>query len=113
MIANKRFLTTLQDSYRKQLLYRSKQRGWLEVDIILGSWASDNLSKLDKNALLKYEKLLNQDTTDIFDIIIRSKSVPKDLDKDMIRNIQDYSHNIDFSTLKKNYQIEFILVQNF
>lgn len=26
--------------YRKKLLYRSKQRGWLEVDLILGSWAN-------------------------------------------------------------------------
>lgn len=98
MITSKRFLTTFEDSYRKRLLYRSKQRGWLEVDIILGSWASDHLPKLDKNTLLKYEKILNQDTTDIF---VRSKSIPQDLDKDLIQSIQDYSHKIDFSTLKK------------
>ena len=101
MMTSKRFLTTFEDSYRKRLLYRSKQRGWLEVDIILGSWASDHLPKLDKNTLLKYEKILNQETTDIFDIIVRSKSIPQDLDKDLIESIQDYSHNIDFSTLKK------------
>jgi succinate dehydrogenase flavin-adding protein (antitoxin of CptAB toxin-antitoxin module) len=78
-----RFMMTSkrEDSYRKQLLYRSRQRGWLEVDIILGSWASDHLPKLDKNTLLKYEKILNQDTTDIF---VRSKSIPQDLDKDLI-----------------------------
>ena len=40
-------------------------------------------------------------TTDIFDIIVRSKSIPQDLDKDLIQSIQDYSHKIDFSTLKK------------
>ena len=85
-MTSKRFFTTLEDSYRKQLLYRSKQRGWLEVDIILGSWASDHLPKVDKNTLLKYEKILNQDTTDI---IVRSKSIPQDLDKDLIESIQD------------------------
>ena len=53
MVTSKRFLTTFEDSYRKRLLYRSKQRGWLEVDIILGSWASHHLPKLDKNTLLK------------------------------------------------------------
>ncbi len=78
-----RFMMTSkrEDSYRKQLLYRSRQRGWLEVDIILGSWASDHLPKLDKNTLLKYEKILNQDTTDIF---VRSKFIPQDLDKNLI-----------------------------
>ena len=25
---------------RKRLVYRSKQRGWLEVDLLLGTWAS-------------------------------------------------------------------------
>ena len=101
MINTKRFFNTSLNSFRKKLLYRSKQRGWLEVDIILGSWASDHLPKLDKNTLLKYEKILNQETTDIFDIIVRSKSIPQDLDKDLIQSIQDYSHKIDFSTLKK------------
>ena len=86
MITSKRFLTTFEDSYRKRLLYRSKQRGWLEVDIILGSWASDHLPKLHTDTLLKYEKILNQETTDIFDIIVRSKSIPQDLDKDLIES---------------------------
>lgn len=101
MIITKRLLSTSLNSYRKQLLYRSKQRGWLEVDIILGSWASDNLNNMDKDKLVKYEKILNQDTTDIFDIIVKSKSVPQDLDKDLIKNIQNYSHKIDFSKLKE------------
>lgn len=101
MIITKRLLSTSLNSYRKQLLYRSKQRGWLEVDIILGSWASDNLNNMNEDKLIKYEKILNQDTTDIFDIIVKSKSVPQDLDKDLIKNIQNYSHKIDFSKLKE------------
>lgn len=101
MINTKRFFSTSLISFRKKLLYRSKQRGWLEVDIILGSWASDNLSKLDKISLLKYEKILNCDTTHLFDIIVQSKSIPHNLDKNLIKNIKNYSKNIDFSKLKK------------
>ena len=26
------------DAFRRRLLYRSKQRGWLEMDLMLGSW---------------------------------------------------------------------------
>ena len=59
--------------YRKKLLYRSKQRGWLEVDLILGSWATDNISKLSYLELKNYEKFLNKDTTEIYDLIIKVK----------------------------------------
>src|SRR3546814_3921500 len=34
------------DVRRKRLVYRSKQRGWLEVDLLLGSWAADNAHRL-------------------------------------------------------------------
>lgn len=32
------------DARRRQLLYRSKQRGWLEMDIMLGSWVRELFS---------------------------------------------------------------------
>lgn len=35
----------------KQLLYRSKQRGWLELDIILGSWAEQHIRRLNTQQL--------------------------------------------------------------
>lgn len=33
----------LDMSRRKRMIYRSKQRGWLEADILLGSWAVSNV----------------------------------------------------------------------
>ena len=42
------------DGLRRRLLYRSKQRGWLEMDIMLGNWASDNLGRLDGPALQQF-----------------------------------------------------------
>ena len=101
MFITKRFLSSNLHPFRKKLLYRSKQRGWLEVDIILGSWASDNLMNLNNNQLVNYEKILNKDTTDIFDFIIGSKLIPNDLDKDLVNNIKEYSYKIDFSKVKE------------
>ena len=101
MFIVKRFFSTSLHSYKKKLIYRSKQRGWLEVDIILGTWATDNLMKLNNTQLINYEKILNKDTTDIFDFIIGSKMIPNDLDKDLVNNIKKYSHKIDFSKLKE------------
>ena len=31
------------DICKKRLVYRAKQRGWLEVNLLLGTWASDNM----------------------------------------------------------------------
>ena len=57
----------------KKLLYRSKQRGWLEVDLILGSWASKNLKNLSDNDLLKYQNFVNEDTVDIYNYLTKTK----------------------------------------
>jgi succinate dehydrogenase flavin-adding protein (antitoxin of CptAB toxin-antitoxin module) len=32
-------------------LYRSRQRGYLELDLLLGKWASDNVEQLDDKGL--------------------------------------------------------------
>ena len=38
------------DATRRRLLYRSKQRGWLEMDLMLGGWARDNLAAAEAAA---------------------------------------------------------------
>ena len=56
----RRFSNSTNNIYKKQLIYRSKQRGWLEVDLILGSWATDNVMSLSESQLKQYESILNQ-----------------------------------------------------
>lgn len=34
------------EARKKRLIWRSKQRGWLEVDLLLGSWAVDRVAQL-------------------------------------------------------------------
>lgn len=88
--------------YRKKLLYRSKQRGWLEVDLILGSWATDNISKLSCLELKNYEKFLNKDTTEIYDLLINRKK-DKEVD-DTIKNIIAYVDNNLLCSSPRKYE---------
>jgi succinate dehydrogenase assembly factor 2 len=77
---------------RKRMIYRSKQRGWLEVDILLGSWAAKYVPSLSSNELDEYDIILNEETIDIYNYISGKDSLPEHLAKlDLIKRIQDYA----------------------
>jgi len=64
---------------RKRLVYRSKQRGWLEVDLLLGTWASENVSTLSAKDLDEFEAFVNLETVDIYNIITLRTPVPESM----------------------------------
>jgi hypothetical protein len=45
-------------SLRRALLYRSRQTGWLETDLIMGRWAAENLDKLSVEELQEYARIV-------------------------------------------------------
>jgi succinate dehydrogenase assembly factor 2 len=66
------------DIRRKRLIYRSKQRGWLEVDLLLGTWASEHVPRLEAEELDEFEAFVNLETIDIYNIItLRTDQVPE------------------------------------
>ena len=40
-------------SFSRRLVYRSRQRGWLEVDLILGKWATEFVPTLTAEELIQ------------------------------------------------------------
>ena len=52
---------------RKRLVYRSKQRGWLEVDLLMGTFAVAHVPSMSTDELDEYEAILNQETIEIFE----------------------------------------------
>eukprot|EP00986_Skeletonema_menzelii_P015739 scaffold12566_cov162-Skeletonema_menzelii.AAC.3 len=64
---------------KKRLVYRSKQRGWLEVDLLLGTWAAENVSNLSVSELDAYEKFVNLETIDIYNVLTLRTDVPEDM----------------------------------
>jgi succinate dehydrogenase assembly factor 2 len=64
---------------QKRLIYRSKQRGWLEVDLLLGTWASENVPNLSSSELDEFEAFVNMDTIDIYNIVTLRTEIPEQL----------------------------------
>jgi len=78
-------------AYRKRLIYRAKQRGWLEVDLLLGSWAVDNIMHLSVEECKEFEAILNCETLDIYNMITQQMDIPKVLQTPMMGRLQEYA----------------------
>lgn len=67
------------DVRRRRLVYRSKQRGWLEVDLLLGTWAAQHVPALSKGDLDEFERFVNLETIDIYNVLTLRADVPEEL----------------------------------
>ena len=76
-----------RENLKKRLLYKSANRGCKETDIIFERFLPTHIDSMNINALLSFEKILNEDDGDIYDWIIRKKTPPPHLDRDMIRQM--------------------------
>lgn len=85
------------DVRRKRLIYRAKQRGWLEVDLLLGTWASQYVQDLNANELDQFEEFVNFETIDIYNIITLRLDVPEELKtpdgSGVVERIQEWARN--------------------
>jgi len=97
------------EARRKRMIYRSKQRGWLEADILMGSFAVKYVPTLSDRDLDDYEVILSVETIDIFNYV-SGKDTPPDHLKDLpvMRKMQDYAQRVnvsgpeDYRTVKTN-----------
>jgi antitoxin CptB len=78
---------------RKRLLYRSRYRGCLESDLLLGRFAARHLASLDATQLDRYEGLLRESDHDLLAWIGGQRPVPERHDHDVFRLLQDFRPN--------------------
>ncbi len=78
------------DIRRKRLLFRSWHRGIKETDLLLGSFAEAHLSELDDAQLARYETLLEESDSVLFDWITGRVAPPPEHDTDIMRLLIDF-----------------------
>lgn len=59
----------------KRLMYHAKQRGWLELDLMVGNWAETNRRALATNPALMadFEELLAIENPDMYKCVVLSR----------------------------------------
>ncbi|KAG5177891.1 Flavinator of succinate dehydrogenase-domain-containing protein [Tribonema minus] len=88
---------------RKRLIYRSKQRGWLEVDLLLGTWAEANVMGLTAAEMDEYEAILNCETVDIFNYVSGVQAVPARLETPMMARLREYALSAPIGSTPSEY----------
>eukprot|EP01089_Gocevia_fonbrunei_P004202 TRINITY_DN14218_c0_g1_i1.p1 TRINITY_DN14218_c0_g1~~TRINITY_DN14218_c0_g1_i1.p1 ORF type:complete len:133 (+),score=27.15 TRINITY_DN14218_c0_g1_i1:27-425(+) len=81
------------DGKRKMLLYRSKERGMLENDLILGTFAYNNLSNLSEAQVDQYELILNQLDPDLYQWLTNKAELPPELDNEVMAMLKAHTQN--------------------
>ena len=78
------------DYRRRKVLYRSWHRGMREVDLILGSFADNEIARLSDEELGVYEELMAEADADILKWVTGEQSVPARHDTAVFARILTY-----------------------
>ena len=72
---------------RKKILFRSWHRGTKEMDIVLGTYADNNLSNMSYDELMHFQSFLNLSDPDLYKwLISEEKAFPEEF-RDLIEDI--------------------------
>ena len=59
-----------------RLLYRSRQRGFLEMDLLVGIWAEKKIPTLNEANLRQFELILDQENPDLYKWLTAQEQPP-------------------------------------
>lgn len=76
------------DTWRRRLLWRACHRGMRELDLLLGTFAREQLSTMGVEAMAELEKLLALPDGDLLDWIIGRRPVPNPYQGEIIEALK-------------------------
>lgn len=63
---------------QRRIIFRSRQRGWLELDVLLGQWAAKAVPGLRREEdIVRVEALLEVETPHLFEWIVGTSPPPE------------------------------------
>ncbi len=75
---------------KKRIAYRCWHRGTQEMDLILGHFVDAKLKDYNESELDRFEKLMDEQDTDLLKWILGQEPVPQDVDADLIKQLIDF-----------------------
>ncbi|KAI7845330.1 hypothetical protein COHA_001171 [Chlorella ohadii] len=85
-----------------RMLYRSRQRGFLELDLLIGMWAEKELPRMAAPEIAEFEAVLDQENPDMFKWLTGQEAVPPPLQSNSVfqrlrqhvKAMTDEHHNV-------------------
>lgn len=84
-----------RDLFIKKLLYKSCYRGCKETDLVIGSFAKENLPKMTDQELIEFGKIIELPDSDIYDWFTSKKPIPQNYNSELMQKL------IKFELVKK------------
>ncbi|KAG0614909.1 hypothetical protein M758_5G000400 [Ceratodon purpureus] len=82
-LSTRKDISEVDDEKRRRvlnrILYRSRQRGYLELDLLLGKWTEENITHLDEKRLQELVELLEGENPDLWNWLTGQAEVPSNL----------------------------------
>ena len=75
----------------KRMLYRARQRGHLELDLIVGLWAEENVPLLKPLQLRQLQEVLECENPDLFKWLTGQDRAPSDLASNGMFKVSSYA----------------------
>jgi succinate dehydrogenase flavin-adding protein (antitoxin of CptAB toxin-antitoxin module) len=77
---------------QRRIIFRSRQRGWLELDVLLGSWAAKHVPGLtEERDIVMVETLLALETPHLYKWIIGQEQPPAEVDNQVMKSLQAFA----------------------